>query len=132
MLILSGIRNPESGIGGLAALAHLAQAKLDQMFGLESAAGPAISLLKLDSKEVVGFFEFAIFYAGLAVFALELQRYNRIERNRFLYFEAGAGWRNIFQDSPLAAGGPEFRLPLNLYQVRTKLSIIFSSVISHD
>ena len=102
------------------------------MLGFESAAGPTIYLLKLDSKEVVGFFEFAIFYAGLAVFAFELQRYNRIERNRLLDFEACTGCGNIFQDSPLAAGGSEFRLPLHLYQVRAKLSIIFSSVISHD
>jgi hypothetical protein len=66
----SGIRNQE--LKGLAVLAHLAQAKLDQMLGFESAAGPTISILKLDSKEVVGFCKFAIFYSGLAVFALEL------------------------------------------------------------
>jgi hypothetical protein len=69
----SGIRNLESGTNGLPALAHLAQAELDQVFGFESAARPAISLLKLDSKQVVGFFEFAVFDAGLAVFALELK-----------------------------------------------------------
>ena len=129
---MTQIRNPESGISGLAVLAHLAQAKLDQMLGFESAAGPTISILKLDSKEVVGFCEFAIFYSGLAVFALELQRYQGIERNRLLDFQARAGCANVFQDSPLTAGGTEFRLPLHLYQVRAKLSIIFSSVISHD
>jgi len=128
---LSKIRNQEFAISGLAVLAHLAQAKLDQMLGFESAAGPTISLLKLDSKEVVGFFKFAIFYAGLAVFALELQGYQGIERNRLLDFEARAGCANVFQDSPLTAGGPEFRLPLYLYQVCAKLSIIFSSFISH-
>jgi hypothetical protein len=68
------IWNLQSGMNGLPALAHLAQAELDQVFGFESAAGPAIPLLKLDSKEVVGFLEFAVFYAGLTAFALELQR----------------------------------------------------------
>jgi hypothetical protein len=48
------------------------------VFRFKSAAGPAISLLKLDSKEVVGFFVFAIFYSGLTVFALEVKRNNGI------------------------------------------------------
>jgi hypothetical protein len=128
----SSIWNLESGIKCLLALAHLAQAELDQVFGFEPAAGPSVSLFKHDSKEVIGFLIFAVFDAGLAALILELKGKNRSGRNWLLDFEACSGWGDIFQDRPLAACGSEVRLPLNLYQVGAKLSVIISSVNSHD
>ena len=114
------------------ALAHLAHAELDQVFGFEPASGPSIPLLKLDSKEVVCFLEFAVFDASLTSFAFEMKRQDSVGRDRLLEFEARTGRRDILQDRPLAPGGPEVRLPLHSYKVCAKLSVIFSSVDSHD
>ncbi len=75
---------------GLTAFAHLAQAELYQVFRFESAAGPAISLLELNSKQVICLFEFAVFYAGLTAIAFELKRDDGIGRNRLFKLEACA------------------------------------------
>jgi hypothetical protein len=58
----------------LSAIADLAEAELNQVLGFELTARPAIALLKLDTKQVVRFFEFAVFYAGLTAVAFELER----------------------------------------------------------
>jgi hypothetical protein len=58
------------------------------VFGLESAAGPTVSALKLDSQEVIGFLVFAIFYASLTVLAFEVERNNSMGRDRLFEFEA--------------------------------------------
>jgi len=99
---------------------------LEQVFGFEFAAGPAITLLELDSEKVIGFFESAVLYAGLAAIALELQRYNRIGRNGFFEFKTGSRRGNVFKDCPLTASGSEFRFPLNFNQICAKLSFFFS------
>jgi hypothetical protein len=132
-LSIFSVLNPRIWIFcGLLALTHLAKAELEQVFGLEPAAGPAVSSLKLDSEKIVSFFVFAIFDASLTAFTLEVKRNNRIGRNRLFEFKACAGRRNVFQNRPLTAAGSKFRLPVDLYQVRAKLSVTFSPISSHD
>jgi hypothetical protein len=116
---------------GLSVIADLAEAKLNQVLGLEPASRPAVALLKLDAEQVVRFFKFAVFYASLAAVALELKRNKSVRRNRFFEFKTGTRRGYIFEDCPFAAGRTEFRFPLHLDQIRTKLSI-FSSFSSHD
>ena len=98
------------------------------MFRFEFSAGPAIPLLELNTKQVVRFFELAIFYAGLTAVGFKFQRKKGVGCDRLLKFEARARWRDIFQNSPLASSGPEFRFPLHFDQICTKFSV-FSS---HD
>ena len=115
----------------LSAVAHLAQTELNQVLGFKSAAGPAIALLKLDTKKVIRFFEFAVFYAGLTAVAFELERNKSVRCNGFFEFKTCTGCGYIFEDCPFTAGRTKFRFPLYLNQICAKLSI-FSSFSSHD
>jgi hypothetical protein len=102
------------------------------MVRLELAPGPTISMLELNSKQIVDLGEFAVFDAGLAAVICKLERNNRIGWNRILDFKTGARWGNVFQHSPLTPGGAGFRIPLNLDQVGAKLSLfVFSPLGSH-
>jgi len=57
----------------LFAIADLAETELNQVLGFEPAARPSIPLLELDAKQVIRFFESAVFYASLTAVAFKLQ-----------------------------------------------------------
>jgi hypothetical protein len=99
------------------------------MLRLKFAAGPAIPLLELNSKQIICFLKLAILYAGLTTVGFELQRDNGIGWNRLLKFEACARWRDVLQNGPFTACGPEFRFPLHFYKICTKLSIFSSHAL---
>ena len=73
----------------LSAVAHLAQAELNQMLRFEFAARPAVSLCELDSKEVIRFFKFAVLYTSLTAITLELKRKHGFGCYGFLEFKTG-------------------------------------------
>jgi len=103
------------------------------MLGLEPASGPAISLFKLNTQQVVFFVALAVFYAGLTAIVLKLQRNNGVRRNRFINFKTCPGRGNVLKNCPLAAWGSGFKFPLNFDKIRTKLSIfVLASLGSHN
>jgi len=85
----------------LTVAADLAHAELDQVIGLKFAARPAISLLELDSEEIVDLDEFAVFDTSRAAVIRELDFDNGIGRDGLFNFKAGPRSRNIFQNGPL-------------------------------
>jgi hypothetical protein len=72
------------------AFADSSQAKLKQMVGFKLAARPTISLLKLDSKQIVNVSGFAVFDASLATIIRKVESDNSIGWNRFLDFKTCA------------------------------------------
>ena len=60
------------------------------MVGFELAARPAVSLFKLNSKQIVDLGEFAIFDYRLAAVIRELKRDNGIRGNRLFNFQTSA------------------------------------------
>ena len=54
-------------------LGDLVQAELNQMVGLKLAAGPAISVLKLNSEHIVRFSELAVHDSGLTAVIRKLK-----------------------------------------------------------
>ena len=80
------------------------------MIGLKLAAGPAISLLKLDPDHVAGSIEFAVFYTGLTLVTIELERHHGIRRDRLFAPKTCARRRNILQNCPFAANRPAIQV----------------------
>ena len=101
------------------------------MIRFEFAAGPAISILKMNSKQIVYFIRLAIFDSRLAAILFKLERDNGIRWYKFFEFETCTGCRNVFQDRPLIAGGAGFGFPLNFNKISAKLSV-FLTFWSHD
>ena len=60
------------------------------MSRLKPAARPSVSLLELNSKQIVDFVKPAIHGSGLAVFVFKLKRNDGIGRNRYFDFKASA------------------------------------------
>lgn len=114
----------------LPAFADFLQAELEQVIGSKPAAGPAISLFKLNTQQVVDLVELAVFYAGLTTIALKLQGNNSIRWDRGLDFKTCTRRRNVFENCPFAMNGTGFRFPLDFNQIGAKLSI-FQSIVSH-
>jgi hypothetical protein len=105
-------------------------AELDQVFGLEPAARPTISLFKLNADKILNLVEPAIFYTGLALISGELERNDCVGRDWFVSFEACARRGDILQNRPLALNRAGCRIPLDLNKIRAKFSI-FSSLWAH-
>ena len=60
------------------------------MIGFELAARPAVSLLKLDTEQIVCFGAFAVYDTGLAAVLWKLESNNCIGRNGFFESETCA------------------------------------------
>jgi len=69
---------------------HAPEAELNEVFGFEFPAGPAISLLELNPELVTRPVELAVFDTGLAFVSGEFQRHNGSRRDGLFAFEAGA------------------------------------------
>ena len=119
---------PESA---LFAFTDFAKAKLDQMIRFELAAGPAVSIFKMDPKQVIYLFGLAVFNACFTAIVFKLEMYSSAWWNKFFELETCSGRGNVFEDCPLITSGTGFGLPLDFYQISAKLSIFLSSR-SHD
>jgi hypothetical protein len=100
------------------------------MIRSKPAAGPAITLLKLNAQQIVDLVELTVFYASLTMIALKLQGNNSIRRDRGVDFKACARRGNVFENSPFTANGTGFRFPLDFDQIGAKLSI-FQPFVFH-
>jgi hypothetical protein len=76
--------------GNLVGFFYFAQPELYQVPGLEFSAGPAITLLELDTEEIIIVVRFAILYPCLTVVAFKLKRNEGIGLNWLLYNETCA------------------------------------------
>jgi hypothetical protein len=103
------------------------------MIRFELAARPTVSLLKLDSEQIVDFGEFTVLDASLAAIIRKMESDFTIEWNRVLDFETCARWGNVFQNRPLGPKSAGLQLPLNPDQIGTKFSLfVFFSFGLHN
>ncbi len=96
------------------------------MIGFELEAGPAVSLLKLNSDQIVCFCKLAVFSSSLTAVLRELESDDCVGGYGFFKSDACTRSGNIFQDCPLTSSRSGPFLPLHFYEISTKLSILLS------
>lgn len=108
------------------AFGDFAYSELNQMIGFELAAGPAVSLLKLNSEQIACFCKLAVFDSSLTAVLRELKRNDCVGGYGFFKSNACARSRNIFQDCPLTSSRSGRFHPLHFHEISAKLSILLS------
>lgn len=118
-------------IGGSVVFLNLAQTELEQMLRLIFAAGPAVSLFKFNSKEIIDPVQFAVPYTGLTVIAGKLEVHDGFGRNWLFDFETRTRSGDIFEYCPLAVSGAGWSFPLDFDEIGAKLPFLMTPW-SHD
>ncbi len=96
------------------------------MIGFELTTRPAVSLLKLNSEEIICLFKLAVFDSSLTAILRKLESDDCV--GGYGYFKSNACARsgNIFQDCPLTSSRSGLFLPLNFDKISAKFSILLS------
>jgi len=76
---------------------------LKQVLWFEPAAGPTVSLFKLNSDKVIGHVLAAVYYPGMALIAGKLQMNKGFGRDLLVNFQTSAGRGYVFKNRPFAA-----------------------------